>query len=87
MPYTVALALDGLVLGALHLFQAPVLTHDLVFTLFLPGLIYGAYEFILGGIFLLCYRIAGIASKFRRRRVRKTEYGWAVTHPLAVLFR
>ena len=40
IPYTVALVLGGLVLGAVHLFQAPVLTHDLVFTLFLPGLIF-----------------------------------------------
>ncbi len=40
IPYTVALVLGGLVLGAVHLFKAPVLTHDLVFTLFLPGLIF-----------------------------------------------
>ena len=40
IPYTVALVLGGLVLGTVHLFQAPVLTHDLVFTLFLPGLIF-----------------------------------------------
>ena len=37
--------------------------------------------FVLGGIFLLWYRIGGIVSKLRRERVRKAEYGWAVTHP------
>lgn len=40
LPYTVALVLGGLALGALHLFHTPVLTHDLVFNLFLPGLIF-----------------------------------------------
>ncbi|MFA7496161.1 MAG: sodium:proton antiporter [Acidithiobacillus sp.] len=40
LPYTVALVLGGLVLGTLHLFQTPVLTRDLVFSLFLPGLIF-----------------------------------------------
>lgn len=40
LPYTVALVLGGLLLGALHLFHTPVLTHDLVFNLFLPGLIF-----------------------------------------------
>ncbi|WP_298173321.1 cation:proton antiporter [Acidithiobacillus sp.] len=40
MPYTVALVLGGLLLGALHLFPAPVLTHDLLFTIFLPGLVF-----------------------------------------------
>ncbi|ACK78699.1 hypothetical protein AFE_2247 [Acidithiobacillus ferrooxidans ATCC 23270] len=37
--------------------------------------------FVLGGIFLLWYRIDGIVSKLRRERVRKAEYSWAVTHP------
>ncbi len=40
LPYTVALVLGGLALGALHLFDTPVLTHNLVFNLFLPGLIF-----------------------------------------------
>lgn len=40
LPYTVALVLGGLLLGSLRLFQTPVLTHDLVFSIFLPGLIF-----------------------------------------------
>ena len=40
IPYTVALVLGGLLLGSLHLFLAPVLTHDLLFTIFLPGLVF-----------------------------------------------
>jgi CPA1 family monovalent cation:H+ antiporter len=40
LPYTVALVLGGLLLGSLHLFQTPVLTHNLVFNIFLPGLIF-----------------------------------------------
>ncbi|MBU2731503.1 sodium:proton antiporter [Acidithiobacillus ferrooxidans] len=40
MPYTVALVLGGLLLGSLHLFPAPVLTHKLLFTIFLPGLVF-----------------------------------------------
>jgi Na+:H+ antiporter len=42
MPYTVALVLTGLVLGALHLFEPPTLTKELLFTLFLPGLLFEA---------------------------------------------
>ncbi|ACH84296.1 hypothetical protein F6A13_10945 [Acidithiobacillus sp. 'AMD consortium'] len=37
--------------------------------------------FVLGGIFLLWYRIGGIASKLRRERARKAGYDWALTHP------
>ncbi len=40
IPYTVALVLGGLLLGTLQLFPAPVLTHDLLFTIFLPGLVF-----------------------------------------------
>jgi len=42
IPYTVALVLAGLVLGALHLFPAPQLTKTLLFSIFLPGLIFEA---------------------------------------------
>ncbi|HEY4321375.1 MAG TPA: sodium:proton antiporter [Gemmatimonadales bacterium] len=42
LPYTVALVLSGIVLGLTHLFNAPHLTHDLVFTVFLPGLVFEA---------------------------------------------
>ncbi|MGV6816208.1 MAG: cation:proton antiporter [Thiotrichales bacterium] len=41
-PYTVALVLVGLGLGSLNLLQAPELTHDLLFLVFLPGLIFEA---------------------------------------------
>jgi CPA1 family monovalent cation:H+ antiporter len=42
IPYTVALVLAGLVLGALHWFPAPALTKNLLFSLLLPGLIFEA---------------------------------------------
>jgi hypothetical protein len=48
-----------------------------------PSLIGESVEgvFILGGIFLLWYRIGGIVSKLRRERARKAGYDWALTHP------
>jgi Na+:H+ antiporter len=42
IPYTVALVLVGLLLGALHLIELPHLTKDLLFSLFLPGLLFEA---------------------------------------------
>ncbi len=42
LPYTVALVLAGLVLGALRLLPAPDLTRNLLFSVFLPGLIFEA---------------------------------------------
>ncbi len=41
-PYTVALVVVGLVLGGLHLIDAPQLTKELLFTIILPGLIFEA---------------------------------------------
>ncbi len=42
IPYTVALVLAGLLIGGLHLMRAPELTRDLLFLIFLPGLIFEA---------------------------------------------
>jgi len=42
IPYTVALVLTGLALGVLQLFHAPQLTRDIVFMIFLPGLVFEA---------------------------------------------
>lgn len=42
VPYTVALVIAGLVLGGLHLFPAPHLTQDLLYSIFLPGLLFDA---------------------------------------------
>jgi len=42
IPYTVALVLSGLILGAAHLFEPPELTKELVYALFLPGLLFEA---------------------------------------------
>lgn len=42
IPYTVALVLAGLALGALQLVQAPALTRDMLFLVFLPGLVFEA---------------------------------------------
>ncbi len=42
VPYTVALVLGGLALGALHALEPPHLTKALLFSVFLPGLIFEA---------------------------------------------
>ncbi|MGH8220407.1 MAG: Na+/H+ antiporter [Steroidobacteraceae bacterium] len=42
LPYTVALVLAGLALGALAVFPAPHLTESLLFSIFLPGLVFEA---------------------------------------------
>lgn len=42
VPYTVALVITGLALGLLNLFPAPHLTKELLFTAFLPGLLFEA---------------------------------------------
>ena len=42
LPYTVALVIAGLILGWAHLFPAPELTKGLLFSVFLPGLIFEA---------------------------------------------
>ncbi len=42
VPYTVALVAAGLMLGPLHLLEPPHLTQELLFSLFLPGLLFEA---------------------------------------------
>jgi CPA1 family monovalent cation:H+ antiporter len=42
VPYTVALVLAGVALGASHLVEPPRLTHDLLFAAILPGLLFEA---------------------------------------------
>ena len=42
VPYTVALVVVGLTLGSLHLLEAPHLTKELLFAVFLPGLLFDA---------------------------------------------
>lgn len=42
VPYTVGLVLAGLLFGALHLIAPPHLTRDLLFAVFLPGLVFEA---------------------------------------------
>lgn len=42
LPYTVALVLAGLGLGSLHVFEGPELTKELLFAVFLPGLLFEA---------------------------------------------
>ena len=42
LPYTVALVLAGLVLGSVDAFEAPHLTKDLLYAVFLPGLLFEA---------------------------------------------
>ncbi len=42
VPYTVALVVVGLIVSALHVVEAPHLTKELLFALFLPGLVFEA---------------------------------------------
>lgn len=42
VPYTVALVVTGMVLGAFHVIDAPHLTKPLLFAVFLPGLVFEA---------------------------------------------
>jgi CPA1 family monovalent cation:H+ antiporter len=42
IPYTAALVLAGLLLGVVHAFEVPHLTKELLFTVFLPGLLFEA---------------------------------------------
>ena len=42
VPYTVALVVVGLIVGSLNLVDPPKLTKELLFSLFLPGLIFEA---------------------------------------------
>lgn len=42
IPYTVALVLTGLALGIMHVFEPPHLTKALLFSVFLPGLLFEA---------------------------------------------
>ncbi len=42
IPYTAALVVTGLVLGLLHIIEAPYLTKSLLFSIFLPGLLFEA---------------------------------------------
>ena len=42
VPYTVALVLAGLALGPVHAFEPPHLTKELLFSVFLPGLLFEA---------------------------------------------
>ena len=42
VPYTVGLVLAGLAVGALHVLSPPVLTKELLFDAFLPGLLFEA---------------------------------------------
>src|SRR5690348_12504786 len=42
IPYTVALVIAGLGIGSLHIVSAPTLTQELLFAVFLPGLLFEA---------------------------------------------
>ncbi len=56
VPYTVALVVAGLTLGALHLVEPPHLTKELLYAVFLPGLLFeAAFQLELGG-FLRSWR-------------------------------
>ncbi len=42
IPYTVALVASGLLLGSIHALKPPILTKELLYTVFLPGLLFEA---------------------------------------------
>lgn len=68
MPYTVALVLAGVTLGILHLFTPPHLTKELLFTVFLPGLLFEAAfhiefrEFLLNRLAIAALAVPGVAA-------------------------
>lgn len=66
IPYTVALVLAGLALGSVKVFPAPELTRQLLFSVFLPGLIFQAAfqidlrQFRANLITLACLAVPGV---------------------------
>ena len=52
IPYTAVLVIAGIILGALHVVSPPRLTHQLLFAVILPGLLFEAAFNINVGIFL-----------------------------------
>lgn len=71
IPYTVALVVAGLTLGTLHAFEAPHLTKELLFAVFLPGLLFEAAFHV-------------DAAEFRRNRL--AVMGLAVPGVIAAIF-
>ncbi len=67
-PYTVGLVVAGVALGSLNVLQAPHLTHDLLFGVFLPGLVFeAAYqmpysEFRKNKLAILSLAVPGVAA-------------------------
>src|SRR6185437_8713123 len=51
IPYTVALVIAGLAIGSTHVVEAPALTKELLFAIFLPGLLFEAAFHIDGAVF------------------------------------
>jgi len=68
VPYTVALVVAGLALGATHVLDAPPLTKELLFTLFLPGLLFEAafhlevHEFRRDAVTLAALAVPGVVA-------------------------
>ncbi len=66
IPYTVALVLAGLLVGALQVVQPPHLTKELLFAVFLPGLLFEAafnmdtHEFRAGAIAITLLSVPGV---------------------------
>src|SRR5689334_24474748 len=66
VPYTVALVLVGLILGAFQVVDPPRLTKELLFTVFLPGLLFeaafnlNAREFRKNGLAITSLAIPGV---------------------------
>ena len=68
LPYTVALVVSGLVLGQLHVFEPLHLTRELLFAVFLPGLLFEAAfhqdfsQFRRDGALILTLAVPGVVA-------------------------
>jgi CPA1 family monovalent cation:H+ antiporter len=79
IPYTVALVVVGLLLGELNLVEPPRLTRELLFTVFLPGLLFeAAFHLDLSALRTVWRSVAALA-------VPGVAFSIAVTAALALL--
>ena len=68
MPYTVALVVAGLGIGSLRVIRPPALTKELLFALFLPGLLFEAAfkleaeEFWRNRLAIFSFALPGVAA-------------------------
>ncbi len=98
LPYTVALVLAGLALGIVHLFDPPPLTKELLYAVFLPGLLFEAAfhlefrDFWRDRIAITALAVPGVAATIALTAVilepiiKTFELGTSFGWPHAVVF-